>query len=210
MDVPDYDDFEISIFKEQLNLDKTAIVDLHQEDMAGSEKQMYYNTCIAGKLRENLNDFVSELEKLEQQGYRAGSDVVKGENYIFSLSEEVGDQRTLIFGIEENGLTDNIRELELEFAEDFDEVLAFSTDSHSSIHELAIESEVKKTKIRRSVDKAVGNISDASIGLGRSKTDKMTLLQADYSGLIFSINIIIRLLPVTLILLYIVLIILVF
>lgn len=210
MHVPDYDDYEISIFKEELNLENTVIVDLHREDMAGSEKQMYYNTSIAERLREELRDFIRELDKKGTEHYRAGSDVLGGKKPVFSLVEEVGDQRTLIFGIEGNGLTQNIVELEEEFAEEFDEVLAFSTDTHSSIHDLAKNRDVKKTKIRRSIDNAVANLSKASIGLKNIKTDKIKLLQADYDGLIFSINIIIRLLPITLILLYIVLIILVF
>lgn len=210
MDVPDYDDYEVSIFKEELDLENTAIVDLHQEDMAGSEKQMYHNTSIAKRLREDLRHFINELDKQSTENYRAGFDVISGQKPLFSLVEEVSDQRTLIFGIEGNGLTQNIRELEKEFAEEFDEVLAFSTDAHSSIHDLAKNKEFKKTRVRRSIDNAVGNLSNASIGLENSETDKIKLLQADYLGLIFSINIIVRLLPITLILLYIVLIVLVF
>ena len=210
LDIPDYDDYELAIFKEEIDLDNTTIIDLHQEDMAGTEKQMYYNTAISEIVRENLQEFIKELDQMDLEDYGAGFKVQTRDNPFFCLVEEVGDQRTLLYGFEGNGLTDNIRELEEEFRNEFNEVLAFSTDTHSSIHELAKEKDLEKPEIRRYIDEAVGNLSPASIGLGNSKTDKIKLLQADYSGLIFSINIIIRLLPVTLILLYLILILWVF
>jgi putative membrane protein len=210
IDIPDYDDYDLAIFRELIDPERTAVVDLHQEDMAGNQKTMFYNSAIADRMRENLRDFMEELEELEVSSYEAGFSTDISEKSFFSLVEEVDGQRTLLFGIEGNGLTDNLRELEEEFAEEFDKVLAFSTDTHTSIHELAKDQHLKKSKVRRIVDKAVVDLSSGSIGLGNQKTGKMKLLQDDYSSLIFSINIIIRLLPITLVLLYLGLIIWVF
>ncbi|MFB6115835.1 MAG: DUF2070 family protein [Candidatus Nanohalobium sp.] len=203
LEIEGFDDYEIAIFKEVVDLDEVTIVDLHNHDPHEGERPlMYYDTSMADKMRERMKKFVEELEGLEQHQYRAGFNVELNDPSVFSLVEEVSGQKTLMFGIEGNGSSENLRELREEYRREYDEVLLFSTDTHSSIHEMATEEQVKKSKVRPVVEKASSNVSEASIGLAHGEADRMNLLRQDYASLIFSINILVRLIPLTLILFY--------
>ncbi len=206
LDVEGFDDYEMAVFKEVVDLENVTIVDLHNHNPHEGERQiMYYDTSMAEKTREKLLDFLEEVEKQEQYDYEAGFQVNIGDSSVFSLVEEVDGQRTLLFGVEGNGSSQNLRELRDEYGSDYDEVLLFSTDTHSSIHEMATKEQVEKSKVRKAVSQASKKVSAASIGLSHGKADRMKLLRQDYSSLIFSINILVRLIPLTLAIFYIVL-----
>lgn len=204
IDIEGFDDYEMAVFKEVVDLEKVTIVDLHNHNPDEGERAiMYYGTSMAEKMRERMKEFVEELEDLEQKQYSAGFEVDMGDPSVLSLVEEVDGQRTLLYGIEGNGSSQNLRELRGEFGEEFDESLLFSTDTHSSIHEMATKEQVEKSRIRKVVEEAVSKVSEASIGLAHGEADKMKLLRQDYASLIFSINILVRLIPLTLALFYI-------
>lgn len=206
LEIENFDDYEIAIFRDMVDLEEVTIVDLHNDDFdEGDRANMYYGTSIAEKTRKEMREFLKELDSLEQHSYKAGFRTDIGDPSVMSIVEEVDGQRTVLYGIEGNGSSKNLRELRDEFEKDFDEVLLFSTDTHSSIHEMATKEQVDKDRIRKTVKEAVSNVSEASIGLAHGKADKMNLLREDYASMIFSINILVRLIPLTLALFYILL-----
>ncbi|MFB6147813.1 MAG: DUF2070 domain-containing protein, partial [Candidatus Nanohaloarchaea archaeon] len=84
----------------------------------------------------------------------------------------------------------------------FDEVLLFTTDTHQSIHDLSSDRQVDPGRVTEAVNHASNTVSDASIGFTSRRAESMDLLQEDYHSLVLSINILVRLIPLTLILLY--------
>ena len=200
----DYDDYELSVFREIIDPEETILVDLHNHErkLVGKRKEVWYNTEAAERLRENLRDFLKELEKEEVFEYKAGFDVDAEDTKIFSLVEDVEDQKSLMFGIEGNEAGKEIRDLEREYEKEFDEVITFTTDTHRSVHDLSRKKQVDQNRVRKSIEKSIEGLSKAKLGFTNNKTESMKLLQEDYSGLIFSINILIRLIPLTLIVLY--------
>lgn len=202
-----FDDYELSIFREVIDPKEVVLVDLHNHPKDADTRAMWYNTETASFLRESLKDFLSELETQELKQYEAGISVDVGDTSNLALVEEVGDQRTLLFGIEGNDLGAELADLEKEYSDGFDKVLVFTTDTHRSIHELSNDKQVQKQTIRENVEKANETVSEAKLGFSSAKTSNMRLLQEDYHSLIFSINILIRLIPLTLMLFYLALII---
>ena len=206
MDLPDYDDYEMSIVKDCIDLESTTVVDLHNHIDEETSKVIWSETAEAEQLRGFIQDFISELESEELHEYRAGFEAdFSGEIPVFTWVEEVGGQRTLIYGIEGNGSTERLKELNDELRSDFDKAVFFTTDTHASIHEMAKGSHVDEVLLRDTISRAEKNVSAAGIGLGMGKAHGVKLLQSDYQGLIYSINIMIRLLPLTLISMYILL-----
>jgi putative membrane protein len=199
----DWDDYEVPIFKEELDLSEVLIVDLHCQDRKEEEREtIIYNTRKAEHLRNCLRDFLTSLEKQKINDYKAGYAVNMEGKPVFALIEQVGKQETLIFGIEGNGTSKKIRRLRKDYLEKFDKVLVFSTDTHQSIHQLASKKQVDINRIEHAVKEATETISEASIGFTKREADAMKLLHEDYSGLIFSINILIRLMILMLMLVY--------
>jgi putative membrane protein len=203
-----YDDYELSIFREIINPEETVIVDLHnhKRELQGKREEVWYNTETAELLRNYFRDFLDELESEKLYDYNAGFEVSEDSTQIFSNVESVDGQQTLLFGIEGNEAGKELQQLQEEYEKDFDEVVMFTTDTHQSIHELSQDKQVEPEKVRRVVEKARNNLSPAQIGFSSQKAEKMKLLQEDYSGLVFSINILVRLIPLTLVILYLMLI----
>lgn len=206
MDLPEYDDYEMSVVKDCIDLEDTTVVDLHNHIDEETSKVIWSETAEAEQLREFIQEFISELESEELHEYSAGFEAdVSGKIPVFTWVEEVDGQRTLIYGIEGNGSTERLKKLNDELRDDFDKAVFFTTDTHASIHEMAKGSHVDEAFLRDAISSAENNISDASIGLGVGKSHGVKLLQSDYQGLIYSINIMIRLLPLTLVSMYILL-----
>lgn len=206
MDLPEHDDYEMSVVKDCIDLETTTVVDLHNHIDEETSKVVWSETVEAEMLREFIQEFISELESEELHEYRAGFDTdISGEIPVFTWVEEVGGQRTLIYGIEGNGSTERLKELNEELRDDFDKAVFFTTDTHASIHEMAKGSHVDEAALRDTISRAEKNVNSAGIGLGMGKAQGVKLLQLDYQGLIYSINIMIRLLPLTLISMYILL-----
>lgn len=200
-----YDDAELSVFREIIDPGQTLLVDLHnheREQDASKRQELWYNTRESRKIRENLLKFIDRLEQQETHDYRAGFSSQVGNTPVFALVEEVDDQETLLFGIEGNEASPELLELEKRYREDFDEVMLFTTDTHQSIHELSSWKQVEPDHVIETVEKAESSVSRASIGFTSSKADTMKLLQEDYSSLIISVNILVRLIPMALALLY--------
>lgn len=200
----DYDDYELSVFREIIDPDETILIDLHnhKRELQGQRKEVWYNTEAAEILRKHLLNFIEELENQETYDYNAGFEVDPEDTKIFSMVEEVNGQKTLMFGIEGNEAGEEIQQLEKEYSDRFDKVVTFTTDTHRSIHDLSRTKQVDAERVRKVIEKASKTVSASKIGFSNNKAEKMKLLQEDYSSLIFSINILVRLVPLTLILLY--------
>lgn len=209
IDHRDFDDYDDSVFEGVIDKEETALIDLHNQPKGSRLGEMKYGTVEADKLRKGLSEFVKELEGADEHSYFAGFGVEMAEKPVSALVEKSDDQKTLLFGIEGNDASRDLIELREEFSSSFDEVLLFTTDTHASIHDLASNKQVRKNQVRDVVEQALNDISQAEIGLETDKADEMKLLKEDYYGLIFTINILVRLLPISLVVLYILLVMLI-
>jgi putative membrane protein len=127
-----------------------------------------------------------------------------------AVIERVADQEVLLMGIDTNGVTPDMRALQEEYHSTFDRVLLFSTDTHASIHELANTTRSNVDAMRRAVAAATDDVAPATIGLTSRTTRPLQLLKNDYNGLVFSVNILIRLAILMLVLLYVFLVVWIF
>jgi putative membrane protein len=108
----------------------------------------------------------------------------------------------LTVGIDTNGVTPDIRELAERRRGEFDEVLVFSTDTHASVHELANMRQSNVEALEGAIERAGDDLAPATIGLESNRTAPLKLLKNDYNGLVFSVNILIRLTVIALVGLY--------
>lgn len=199
----EWDDYEVSVFKEVIDLESVLLVDLHCQDRKEEEREeVWYNTKESNHLRESLKDFISELESLEEYEYSNGFTVELEGKPVFALVERVEGQKTVLFGLEGNGTSEEVRNLREKLREDYDQVLTFSTDTHQSIHQLSSDKQIETSRIKDAVNQAENNLSKASLGFTNHEAEEMKLLQEDYSGLIFSINMLIRLIGLLLVAVY--------
>lgn len=200
-----YDDAELPIFREIIDHDETVLVDLHKHERqqsASNREELWYNTEDAEQVREELLSFLDKLREQPLHSYSAGFSVSLDGTPNLAVVENTDGQETLLFGIEGNEASPELLELEERYREEFDQVLLFTTDTHQSIHDLSSERQVNPDQVIENVENAEGNVSEAVIGFASNKAEPMNLLQEDYHSLIFSINILVRLIPLTLLLLY--------
>jgi putative membrane protein len=190
-----YDDYEVSVFRELIDPEETMVVDLHNHErkLTGEREEVWYNTEDAEILRGYFRDFTERLEAQESSDYRCGFETDLDGTKVFSLVEEVDGQKTLLFGIEGNEKGNELERMREACEDDFDEVLVFTTDTHRSIHELSREKQVEVERLRDTINKARENLSKGSVGFGNQRAEEMNLLRENYLGLVFSINIIVRL-----------------
>lgn len=207
IDIEGYDDYESAIFEDVIDKERTTVIDLHNQPKGSRGEEMRYGTVDAEQMRSNLVNFLEKLDELEQHDYRAGFSIEMGSKPIFALVEYVDGQKTVLFGIEGNDASRELLGLEEEFQESFDKALLFTTDTHASIHDLASKKQVEEDVVREVVEEALENISDAEIGLSSQKSEEMKFLKDDYYGLIYTINILVRLIPIALLMMYIALVI---
>ncbi|MFB6203642.1 MAG: DUF2070 family protein [Candidatus Nanohaloarchaea archaeon] len=211
MDAPGYDDYHVAIFREFIDRDDTMLIDLHNhDDQEGPDRVMFYSTTEADEIRREVEDMIEVLEDEELHDYSAGYGVRMGEKPVFALAEEVQGQETLLFGVEGNGSIEETRRLRDEMAQEVDEAILFSTDTHASLHELAKGQEVDIGLMREAIQEARESISPARTGFSNTRAREIHLLREDYLKLIFSINMLIRGLILALIVYYIVLVLWVF
>lgn len=198
------DDYDIGVFMSDVDREDVLLIDLHNHDIQkGPEKEVQYGTLEAEKLKEYFDDFLEELEELELHDYSAGFDVRKPDQHIMAMCEEVDGQEVLLMGTDTNGVTQDLRELQEDYRAEFDHVLLFSTDTHASIHDLANRKSSNIDEMQNSVEEAVDTVSSARLGLANRKTQPLKLLKNDYNGLVFSVNILIRLVIISLFIFYI-------
>lgn len=207
IDIEGYDDYESAIFEDVIDKERTTVIDLHNQPKGSRGEEMRYGTVDAAQMRSNLVDFLEKLDELEQHDYRAGFSIEMGSKPVLALVEYVDGQKTVLFGIEGNDASPELLGLEEEFRESFDKALLFTTDTHASIHDLASKKQVEEDLVRGVVEEALENISDAEIGLSSQKSEEMKFLKDDYYGLIYTINILVRLIPIALLMMYIALVI---
>lgn len=202
MDHKGFDDYDSSIFEDQIDKENVTIIDLHNQPKGSRLSEMRYGTEEAEEVREYLREFMQDLEKLPQEDYQAGFYKGEGLKHEMALVEKVGDQKTLLFGIEGNDSSNELLKLREEYKESFDEALLFTTDTHASIHDLADDKQVEKSEISKAVDGALENLSSAKLGLANQKAQEMNFLKDDYYGLTYTINILVRLIPISLLVIY--------
>lgn len=207
MDHQRFDDYDESIFQERIDKDSTVLIDLHNQSKGSRLGVMRYGTEESEEARRKLDSFLEKLEDAPLYDYSAGFSVGFFDKPVAALAEDVNGQKTLLFGLEGNDASQELEELKQEFSESFDKTLLFTTDTHSSIHDLASNRQVEKSQVRETVKNALADVSPASIGFCSSKADKMKFLKEDYFGLIYTINILVRLIPASLVVIYIALII---
>lgn len=205
------DDYDIGVFMSDVDTDEVLLVDLHNHDIQeGPEKEVQYGTSEADELKDYFDDFLDELEGLKLHDYSAGFDVGKPDQHIMAMCERVGDQEVLLMGTDTNGVTQDLRDLQNSYRSEFEHVLLFSTDTHASIHDLANRKSSNIEEMQDMVENAVDTTRSADIGMVSQKTAPLHLLKNDYNGLVFSVNILIRLTLISLVLFYLLLILWIF
>lgn len=205
------DDYDVGVFMSDIDMEEVLLIDLHNHDIQeGPEKEIQNGTSEAEELKERFDDFLGELEDLELKDYSAGFDVGKSEHYTMALCERVGDQEVLVMGTDTNGVTQDLRDLQESYRAEFDHVLLFSTDTHASIHDMANKKSSSIEEMQDHVEKAVDTVRPANIGLTSQSSQPLKLLKNDYNGLVFSVNILIRLTMISLIIFYLILILWIF
>ncbi len=207
METDRYDDFEKWIFRDIIDLEEVLLVDRHSHTEHQDRDTLFYGTVDAERFRGHLLEFLRELEELELHEYRAGYASKTNDKSAFTLVEEVEGQRTLILAADENGPSKNVLSLQEEMEDYFDEVLVVTTDTHRSIHELALEKDIPREELLGLIERAEEKVSGADIGFTNALTEEIKLLQKDYYSLMYSLNIIVRLFVLALVGLYIALII---
>jgi len=71
----EFDDYEMSVFREIIDPDEVLMVDLHNHERnKGDRQEIWYNTEEAEMLRGYLKDFLKQLEAEETYPYSAGFD----------------------------------------------------------------------------------------------------------------------------------------
>jgi len=197
------DDYDTGVFMGDVDESEVLLVDLHNHDLQnGPEKEVLYGSSEADRLKRHFDDFRGRLADEPRSDYAAGFAVRRTDQDVAALVESVDGQETLLLGIDTNGITPDVRELAADYRGEFDEVLVFSTDTHASIHELANTTRSDTDALREAVERATETVAPATIGLTSRTTRPLKLLKNDYNGLVFSVNILIRLTIIALVMLY--------
>jgi putative membrane protein len=197
------DDYDTGVFVRDVDGSELLLVDLHKHDIQdGPTKEVQYGSSEADRLKRHFDDFREKLAAEPLREYAAGFAVERTDQDMIAIVESVDGQDVLTIGIDTNGVTPDIREMEARYGEEFDEVLVFSTDTHASIYELANMKQSNVEALEAAIERALDDVSPATIGLESRRTAPLKLLKNDYNGLVFSVNILIRLTVIALVVLY--------
>ena len=201
------DDYDTGVFMRDVDRDEVLLIDQHRHDIQnGPDVEIQYGSAEADRLKRAFDDFRDRLADAElADSYAAGFSVTRTEQNALAMVESVDGQEVLWIGVDTNGLTPDVRETADAYREEFDAVIPFSTDTHASIHELANMRESDVDAIERAVDRAVDDVAPATVGFESRRTEPVKLLKNDYNGLVFSVNILIRLTLISLVTLYVLL-----
>lgn len=203
VETDEFDDFEKEIFLDAVDPEEVLVFDQHSHPEHRNREMMHNSSVSAEKTRENLLEFLEELDQQPLHDYSAGFTVERNGKDMMALVEEVNGQRTLLIGSDENGPCQNMLEAEEDFKNSYDYVNIFTTDTHKDLKDLASKKNIEKDTIERAVKEAEKGLSNAEIGFKTSRSDTINLLHRDYYGLMHSINILTRLFPLSVIILYI-------
>ncbi|WP_423997655.1 DUF2070 family protein [Halorubrum trapanicum] len=201
------DDYDTGVFMRDVDHDEVLLIDQHRHDIQqGPDVEIQYGSAEADRLKRAFDEFRERLADAElADDYAAGFSVTRTGQDALAMVESVGDQEVLWIGVDTNGLTPDVRATADAYREEFDAVIPFSTDTHASIHELANMRESDTDAIERAVDRAVDDVAPATVGFESRRTEPVKLLKNDYNGLVFSVNILIRLTLISLVTLYVLL-----
>ncbi|MDV7349391.1 DUF2070 family protein [Halorubrum distributum] len=198
------DDYDTGVFMRDVDNDEVLLIDQHRHDIQnGPDVEIQYGSAEADRLKRAFDEFRERLADAElADDYAAGFAVTRTGQDALAMVEAVDGQEVLWIGVDTNGLTPDVRATADAYREEFDAVIPFSTDTHASIHELANMRESDVDAIERAVDRAVDDIAPATVGFESRRTEPVKLLKNDYNGLVFSVNILIRLTIISLVTLY--------
>ncbi|GAA0534588.1 DUF2070 family protein [Halorubrum ejinorense] len=197
------DDYDTGVFMRDVDHDEVLLVDQHRHDIQnGPDVEIQYGTDRADRLKRAFDDFRDTLADAPLGDYAAGFALADADQHALAFVESVDGEETLWIGVDTNGLTPDVRATADRYRDEFDAVIPFSTDTHASIHELANMRESDTDAIERAIDRAVDDVAPATVGLASRRTGPVKLLKNDYNGLVFSVNILIRLTVISLVTLY--------
>ena len=198
------DDYDTGVFMRDVDHDEVLLIDQHRHDIQnGPDVEIQYGSAEADRLKRAFDEFRERLADADlADEYAAGFAVTRTGQDALAMVERVDGQEVLWIGVDTNGLTPDVRATADEYREEFDAVIPFSTDTHASIHELANMRESDIGAIERAVDRAVDDVAPATVGFESNRTKPVKLLKNDYNGLVFSVNILIRLTLISLVTLY--------
>ncbi|ELZ35809.1 DUF2070 family protein [Halorubrum tebenquichense] len=197
------DDYDTGVFMRDVDHDEVLLIDQHRHDVQnGPDVEIQYGSERADRLKRAFDDFRETLAEASLHDYAAGFALADSDRHALAFVEAVDGEETLWIGVDTNGLTPDVRATADEYRDSFDAVIPFSTDTHASIHELANARESDTEAIERAVDRAVADVAPATAGLASRRTESVKLLKNDYNGLVFSVNILIRLTIIALVALY--------
>ncbi|WP_424015353.1 DUF2070 family protein [Halorubrum xinjiangense] len=198
------DDYDTGVFMRDVDHDDVLLIDQHRHDIQnGPDVEIQYGSAEADRLKRAFDDFRDRLADAElADDYAAGFAVTRTGQDALAMIERVDGQEVLWIGVDTNGLTPDVRATADAYRDEFDAVIPFSTDTHASIHELANMRESDVDAIERAVDRAVDDVAPATVGFESRRTEPVKLLKNDYNGLVFSVNILIRLTLISLVTLY--------
>ncbi|ELZ51553.1 membrane protein-like protein [Halorubrum distributum JCM 9100] len=198
------DDYDTGVFMRDVDNDEVLLIDQHRHDIQnGPDVEIQYGSAEADRLKRAFDEFRERLADAElADDYAAGFAVTRTGQDALAMVEAVDGQEVLWIGVDTNGLTPDVRATADAYREEFDAVIPFSTDTHASIHELANMRESDVDAIERAVDRAVDDVAPATVGFESRRTEPVKLLKNDYNGLVFSVNILIRLTIISLVTLY--------
>ena len=197
------DDYDTGVFMSDVDHDEVLLIDQHRHDIQnGPDVEIQYGSAEADRLKRAFDDFRERLAAEPLDDYAAGFALSRTGQDALAFVESVDGQEVLWIGVDTNGLTPDVRAAADGYREEFDAVIPFSTDTHASIHELANMRESDLNAIDDAVERAVDDLSSAAVGLESRRTEPVKLLKNDYNGLVFSVNILIRLTIIALVTLY--------
>jgi len=197
------DDYGTGVFMRDIDHDRVLLIDQHKHDIQnGPDVEIQYGSARADRLKRAFDDFRETLAEAPLDDYAAGFALADSDRHALAFVEAVDGEETLWIGVDTNGLTPDVRATADRYRESFDAVIPFSTDTHASIHELANARESDIDAIERAVERAVADVSPATVGLASRRTEPVKLLKNDYNGLVFSVNILLRLTVIALVTLY--------
>ena len=190
------------MFAECIAPEDTVVVDRHAEEKE-SHHPVRYGSTEAERFQAGLRQFLRDLEEEPLAPYRAGAAVATDSKQVCALVEEADDQRTVLFGSNENEVSETMQELESELEAELDHAVVFSTDTHHSMHDLAARRQVDPDRIRAVVDRARDRLGPAEAGIATARVDDATrLLGTEYYALMYTINYVLRSFTVSLVFLY--------
>lgn len=196
-DLDDYDPVISYRLKEEFP--RLMLVDLHNQPLdIEPETWIEAGDNRSAAIRDGVAEVVDRLDDAEMHDYSAG--VAREGDYV-ALVEEVNGQRTSLLGVNSNGAPLALHDVADEL--DHDHALTFTTDAHEEVLELANPPRPDPGDLRDLVAAAEDDLSPVTVGIGERTVPDVELMGKEYEGLITTMNLMARLVPISLFLYYI-------